>query len=92
MENPTLKGARIIKLESRKPAQETGGYVRASYGRFNAVELVVAVGGGDNEWQVAAYVRNITNSLSRTGGIDFINLTGFVNEPRKWDIKARMNF
>ncbi|MCF6215080.1 MAG: TonB-dependent receptor [Emcibacter sp.] len=47
---------------------------------------------GDNEWQVAAYIRNITNNLSRTGGIDFNNLTGFVNEPRRWGIEAKMNF
>jgi len=47
---------------------------------------------GDNEWQVAVYVRNITNDLSLTGGIDFNNLTGFVNEPRKWGIEAKMNF
>jgi iron complex outermembrane receptor protein len=47
---------------------------------------------GDNEWEVAAYVRNITNNLSRTGGIDFNNLTGFVNEPRKWGIEAKFNF
>ncbi|PHZ84647.1 TonB-dependent receptor [Paremcibacter congregatus] len=47
---------------------------------------------GDNEWQVALYVRNITNDLSLTGAIDFNNFTGFVNEPRKWGIEAKYNF
>ncbi|PCI32927.1 MAG: TonB-dependent receptor [Alphaproteobacteria bacterium] len=47
---------------------------------------------GDNEWQVAAYVRNITNDQSLTGGIDFNNFTGFVNEPRKWGVEAKVNF
>lgn len=31
---------------------------------------------------LAAYVRNITDDVSAVGGIDFNNLTGFVNEPR----------
>ncbi|NOZ41745.1 MAG: TonB-dependent receptor [Alphaproteobacteria bacterium] len=47
---------------------------------------------GDNEWQIAAYVRNITNTVARVGGIDFNNLTGFVNPPRKWGIEGKINF
>jgi iron complex outermembrane receptor protein len=34
------------------------------------------------KYEVAAFARNITNQIRVTGGIDFNNLTGFVNEPR----------
>jgi iron complex outermembrane receptor protein len=36
----------------------------------------------DGKWEVAAFGRNITNDKSLEGGIDFNNLTGFVNDPR----------
>jgi iron complex outermembrane receptor protein len=41
---------------------------------------------------IAAYVRNITNDVSAVGGIDFNNLTGFVNEPRIWGVEASVKF
>jgi iron complex outermembrane receptor protein len=43
----------------------------------------------DGTLEVAAFGRNITNDLSRTGGIDFNNLTGFVNEPASWGVEVR---
>lgn len=42
--------------------------------------------------EVAAFVRNLTDDLSRTGGVDFNNLTGFVNEPRTWGLEGRFFF
>jgi len=46
----------------------------------------------DGSYEVALFARNITDDLSRTGGIDFNNLTGFVNEPRTWGIEFRAAF
>lgn len=46
----------------------------------------------DNAYEVAAFVRNVTDTDRATGAIDFNNLTGFVNEPRTWGIQARFNF
>ena len=46
----------------------------------------------DRVWEVAAFGRNITDNLSRTGGIDFNNLTGFVNEPRTFGMEIRRSF
>jgi len=40
------------------------------------------VGYRTGPFDIAAYVRNITDDVSAVGGIDFNNLTGFVNEPR----------
>ena len=37
---------------------------------------------GQGDYEIAVFGRNITDELARTGGIDFNNLTGFVNEPR----------
>ena len=39
-----------------------------------------------------AFVRNITKDTSAVGGIDFNNLTGFVNEPRIWGVEAAFKF
>ena len=54
--------------------------VRAGYARF------------DGRLELAFFSRNINNDLSRTGGIDFNNLTGFVNEPRTIGIEGRWQF
>ena len=37
---------------------------------------------GDGKYDAAIFARNITNEDNLKGGIDFNNLTGFVNEPR----------
>jgi iron complex outermembrane receptor protein len=39
---------------------------------------------GKYDWEVAAYVRNITDEENIQGGIDFNNNTAFDNEPRIW--------
>ncbi len=44
--------------------------------------------GGDQE--VAVFGRNLTDETAIVGGIDFNNLTGFVNEPRFFGIEYRI--
>ncbi|MET0264399.1 MAG: TonB-dependent receptor, partial [Duganella sp.] len=44
------------------------------------------------KYEVAAFGRNITNTERIIGGIDFNNLTGFVNEPRQFGAQFRGNF
>jgi iron complex outermembrane receptor protein len=44
------------------------------------------------KWEVAAFSRNITNDKSLEGGIDFNNLTGFVNDPRTFGVEVKANF
>ena len=39
--------------------------------------------------EIALFGRNITNEKAITGGIDFDNLTGYVNEPAIWGIQFR---
>jgi len=43
----------------------------------------------DNKREVAFYGRNILDKKAITGGIDFNNLTGYVNEPRIWGVQFR---
>jgi iron complex outermembrane receptor protein len=52
----------------------------------------VRVGYKTDSYDLAAFVRNITNDTSAVGGIDFNNLTGFVNEPRIWGVEAGFKF
>ena len=41
---------------------------------------------------VALVGRNITDEITADGGIDFLNLTGFVNEPAYWGAEVRVSF
>ena len=45
-----------------------------------------------NDIEVALIGRNILNDTSPTGGIDFNNLTGYVNEPRFWSMEVVRRF
>jgi iron complex outermembrane receptor protein len=45
-----------------------------------------------DRFDVAAFARNITKDVSAVGGVDFNNLTAFVNEPRIFGIEAGVKF
>jgi iron complex outermembrane receptor protein len=47
---------------------------------------------GNGKYDLAAFGRNITNQVRIVGGIDFDNLTGFVNEPRTWGVQFKAGF
>lgn len=44
------------------------------------------------KYEVALFGRNITNEVQVVGGIDFNNLTGFINEPRIWGAQFKAMF
>jgi iron complex outermembrane receptor protein len=46
----------------------------------------------NGKYEVAAFGRNITNQVKIVGGIDFNNLTGFINEPRIWGAQFKALF
>ncbi|MFC3784916.1 iron complex outermembrane receptor protein [Sphingopyxis italica] len=56
------------------------------------IEGGLRVGYKTDRFDVAAFVRNITNDESPTGGIDFNNLTSYVNEPRIYGVEAGFKF
>ena len=43
-------------------------------------------------YEVALFGRNITDQERAVGGIDFNNLTGFINEPRNWGLEFTAKF
>jgi iron complex outermembrane receptor protein len=45
-----------------------------------------------DKYEAAVYARNITNQIRVVGGIDFNNLTGFINEPRFVGAQFKGNF
>ncbi len=47
---------------------------------------------GNGRYEATAFVRNISNQVRVVGGIDFNNLTGFVNEPRTFGLSFRASF
>lgn len=47
---------------------------------------------GYGKYDVAAFARNITNEVQVVGGIDFNNLTGFINEPRTVGVEFKASF
>ncbi len=44
------------------------------------------------KYDVALFGRNITDETVVVGGIDFNNLTGFINEPRIWGVEFKASF
>lgn len=45
-----------------------------------------------DRFDVAGFVRNVTNDESAVSGIDFNNLTAMVNEPRIWGVEFGVKF
>ena len=47
---------------------------------------------GKGKYEAAVFGRNITNQIRIVGGIDFDNLTGFINEPRTVGVQFKAMF
>jgi iron complex outermembrane receptor protein len=54
--------------------------------------LRVGYRAAEDRWEAAVFSRNITNDRSLEGGIDFNNLTGFVNDPRIIGAEVKAKF
>ena len=67
-------------------------YESVEFQDANQLEGGVRVGYKTDSFELAAFVRNITNDTSAVSGIDFNNLTAMVNEPRVWGISGGFNF
>ena len=67
-------------------------YTSREFNDDSMLEGGLRVGYRTDKWDVAGFVRNITDDTSAVGGIDFNNLTGFVNEPRIWGVEASVKF
>jgi len=69
-------------------------YRSAEYSSDSLLEGGLRVGykHGAGDWEAAVYVRNITDEDALEGGIDFDNLTGFVNDPRTVGVELKARF
>ena len=47
---------------------------------------------GNTGTEISLVGRNVFDDVSLTGGIDFNNLTGFVNEPPYWGVELARHF
>jgi iron complex outermembrane recepter protein len=54
--------------------------------------LRVGYNWGHGKYEAALFARNITNQIRVVGGIDFNNLTGFINEPRTFGAQIKAQF
>jgi iron complex outermembrane receptor protein len=54
--------------------------------------LRVGYSWANGKYDVAGFVRNMTNQIRIVGGIDFNNLTGFINEPRTYGVQFKATF
>lgn len=54
--------------------------------------LRVGYNWNNGKYDLAAFARNITDEVQVVGGIDFNNLTGFINEPRTVGVEFKASF
>ncbi|MEQ5787108.1 TonB-dependent receptor [Erythrobacter sp. NFXS35] len=54
--------------------------------------LRVGYSGGNGQWELAAFARNITNEDNVLGVVDFNNNTAFVNDPRVIGVSFGVNY
>ncbi len=67
-------------------------YEAVEFSDDQLLEGGVRIGYKTDRYDVAGFVRNITNDESAVSAIDFNNLTAMVNEPRIWGIELGVKF
>jgi len=67
-------------------------YESVEFSDDQLLEGGLRIGYKTQRYDVAGFVRNITNDESAVSAIDFNNLTGMVNEPRIWGVELGVKF
>jgi iron complex outermembrane receptor protein len=67
-------------------------YKSVEFSDDQLLEGGLRIGYKTDRYDVAGFVRNITNDESAVSGIDFNNLTAMVNEPRIWGVEVGVKF
>ena len=67
-------------------------YESVEFSDDSMLEGGLRIGYRTDRYDIAGFVRNVTNDVSAVSGIDFNNLTAMVNEPRIWGIEAGITF
>lgn len=93
---PTASGGEYFVYTDWAYRSETSFFLYSSK-EFTGPSLLeggvrVGYNWGNGKYEAAIFGRNITNQIRVTGGIDFNNLTGFINEPRTYGVQFKANF
>ena len=100
-ERPAVEQLSFDELaeEAGEDVGDHAGHMHAAYESVEFTGKALTEGGlrlgytwSNGRYDVAGYVRNITDQIRVVGGIDFNNLTGFINEPRTYGLQAKMTF
>ncbi len=67
-------------------------YRSAEYNSSNLLEGGLRIGYKTDRFDVAGFVRNLTDNIQAVSAIDFNNLTAMVNEPRTYGIEFGVKF
>ncbi|MDM5176512.1 TonB-dependent receptor [Massilia sp. DJPM01] len=67
-------------------------YEAKEYKAKSLVEGGLRMGYKWDNYEVAAFARNITDKVQSVGAIEFDNLTGMVNEPRSFGVQLKATF
>jgi iron complex outermembrane receptor protein len=67
-------------------------YRSVEFSDDHEVQGGLRIGYKTDRYDIAGFVRNLTNDESAVSGIDFNNLTAMVNEPRIWGIELGAKF
>ena len=67
-------------------------YEAVEFSDDQLLEGGLRIGYKTDRYDIAGFVRNITNDESAVGAIDFNNLTAMVNEPRIWGLELGVKF
>ena len=93
---PTANGAEYFIYTDWAYRSETNLFLYKSV-EFTAPALLegglrVGYNWNSGKYEAAVFARNITNQVRVTGGIDFNNLTGFINDPRTYGVQFKAAF
>jgi iron complex outermembrane receptor protein len=77
---------------SYRAKQSTFVYSSVEYTAKALTQGGLRVGYKWDNYEVAAFARNITDKVQVVGGIDINNLVGLVNEPRSFGVQLKANF
>ena len=93
---PAANGAEYFVYTDWAYRSETNLFLYKSV-EFTAPALLegglrVGYSWNNGKYEAAVFARNITNQVRVTGGIDFNNLTGFINDPRTYGVQFKAAF
>ena len=93
---PLDSGAEVFFFTDWKFKGETNEFLYESIEFLNDSQfeggLRIGWRNANGNLEIAAFGRNITDEENLVGGIDFVNLTGYVNQPAFWGLEGTYSF